>query len=82
MEEKLFDIAGFSYNGFMGRLTGKPTGYKASFVKWTPDPGVGVFKCTDGKERNIPTFAVVGFDVADFPEQEKTGVMFGSPCKS
>lgn len=67
----------FSYNGFSGKLYDEIADYTAEFIRWTSDPGITVCKCSDGEERNIPTFALIDFNLADHPEQEKAGVMFG-----
>ena len=73
----------FEYNGFMGKVDDKVImPYTATFKEWTPDPGIGKFECSDGETRYIPTFAIVDYKSGDFGEQEKTGVMFGSPSKS
>jgi hypothetical protein len=79
---KKYEVENFSYNGFMGqRLPGKAL-YKAKFIRWTSDPGVGAFICSDGKERLIPTFALVG-DHSGLPEQDfRHKVFFGSPSHS
>lgn len=77
------EVNEFEYNGFMGRVDDKVImPYTATFEEWTPDPGIGKFKCSDGETRYIPTFAIVDYASGDFGEQEKTGVMFGSPSKS
>jgi hypothetical protein len=46
------------YNGFFGRLDPGYKKYKARFKEWTMDPGIAIFYCSDGKEREIPSFAV------------------------
>lgn len=79
----MLKVTKFRYNGFSG--SNDPTKvmkYTATFKHWTTDPGVGVFTCSDNKERLIPTFALVDFKLADYPVQEKTGVFFGEPSKS
>lgn len=78
----MFRVRNFEYNGFFGRSLKGFAPYKAKFKEWTSDPGIGVFECSDGKERLIPTFALIGEAPLNLPEQPKTGVMFGSPCKS
>jgi len=73
----------FEYNGFYGNVdTSKYVDYTASFLEWTSDPGIARCECSDGEERLIPTFAMKGFNVKDYPEQPKTGVMFGPACQS
>jgi len=75
-------VQNFSYNGFSGQLKDGLTPYTAEFLKWTDDPGIAKCKCSDGKVRLIPTFALLGFRHADYPKQKKTGVIFGTPCYS
>jgi len=82
----------FTYNGITGKLGPGAADYEAEFLKWTDDPGIGVFSCSDGKERKIPTCAVVGFNDDDFPKQELSkealrqrsvfGIILGEPCHS
>jgi len=72
----------FSYNGF-GCIVHK--GYAnytiTGFMKWTVDPGVGVFACSDGQERMIPT-CVFETRTLHLPKQPRTGVIFGMPLKA
>ena len=75
-------VQNFTYNGFYGELEDGLTSYTAEFKEWTTDPGVGRFICSDGEERLIPTFALRGGDTNHLPPQPKTGVLFGTPCRS
>jgi len=75
-------VTNFNYNGFCGKVLLGYTTYTAEFVKWSSDPGVAICDCSDGKQRLIPTYALERFRLKDYPEQEKTGVIFGAPCKS
>jgi len=77
-----FEVKNFTYNGFSGvDLPGKAP-YTATFVEWTDDPGVAKFQCSDGEERLIPTFALIG-DRRGLPEQGKAhSVLFGSSSHS
>lgn len=77
-------VKNFTYDGFAGRLTGGEAGYMAVFKEWTDDPGVAVCKCTDGKERLIPTFALDGWRGEDHPPQNNEGKQLytGKPCHS
>ena len=87
-----YPIKKFEYNGFMGQLfneKGKDgvyapviAPYTAHFIRWTSDPGIGLFKCSDGHNRLIPTFAIMNFSPRDLPAQRKTGVLFGQPSSS
>jgi hypothetical protein len=54
-------VHNFSYNGFSGKLFDDFAEYTAELKKWTTDPGVGLFVCSDEKERLIPTFALEDF---------------------
>ena len=72
----------FRYNGFCGEgMAPEDAGYTAKFVRWTIDPGIGIFICSDGKYRLIPTYAVKGFKHTDAEPQAETGLLFGGPCK-
>jgi len=85
-------IRNFEYNGFYGRhLKGFAKFKVISFIKWTSDPGIGVFGCSDGKERLLPTWVFsdskgkseYGKIQELIPEQPKENlVMFGSPSSS
>jgi len=81
-EKITFEVENFTYNGFGGQhLPGKAP-YTATFVEWTNDPGVATFLCSDGKERLIPTFALIG-DQSGLPKQDYTNkVYFGSESHS
>jgi hypothetical protein len=50
-----YRVQNFSYNGFCGKLLAGIVIYSALFEKWTRDPGIGLFKCSDDKKRLIPT---------------------------
>ncbi|MCK5615306.1 hypothetical protein KAR91_76285 [Candidatus Pacearchaeota archaeon] len=87
-----YPIKKFEYNGFHGQIfynEGKDgvytpilAPYTAHFLHWTSDPGIGLFKCSDGRNRIIPTFAIMDFSTRDLPAQPKTGVLFGQPSSS
>lgn len=72
----------FKYNGFSGLILPDYAPYRARFVEWTTDPGIGRFDCSDGKQRVIPTFAIVAFDYNAHPVQPKTGILFGQAAHS
>lgn len=80
----VFRVQRFEYSGFSGITRDGLTDYSARFIEWTPDPGVGLFQCSDGPKRLIPTFALLGrkkhFKL--LPKQPKTGVLFGAPSNS
>lgn len=82
----IFRVKRFVYDGFSGYETEGLTDYSARFKRWTPDPGVAFFQCSDGKERLIPTFALLARRMKEnlkkLPQQEKTGVLFGAPSSS
>ena len=85
-------VRNFEYNGFMGRMLKGYAKFKVvSFIKWTTDPGIGKFGCSDGEERLIPTWAFSGPKGEEkykeikalIPEQPKENfVMFGAPSGS
>jgi hypothetical protein len=77
----VFKVRNFEYNGFFGKLEKGYADYTAVFQTWTSDPGVGLFTCSDAKERRIPSFALEG-DYDTLPKQKKTGVLFGPSCNS
>lgn len=81
--ERFYEIEEFTYNGFYGDSNPEVImPYQAKFKEWTQDPGIAIFECTDGEERYIPTFAVVGFRLEHVDSQEKSGMMFGLSCSS
>lgn len=83
MRKHLYKVQNFSYNGFMGELLPNMTSYQAKFKEWTNDPGIGVFECSDGKERLIPTFALKELKEYPLPEQDMSKkVMFGAAAHS
>lgn len=78
----MFKVIVFVYNGF---FVDHPRGdkviadYTAEFVEWTNDPGIGVFKCSDNRERLIPSCSLIG-DLSSLPEQSmENKVFFGTP---
>jgi len=73
-------VRNFSYNGLTGKLLEGVAEFTAEFIKWSDDPGIAICSCSDGVERLIPTFAFV--EKVNFPVQEKTGVILGTPCSS
>lgn len=80
-------VRNFLYSGFMGQLRRGYSKYNVtSFVEWTRDPGIGIFECSDGKRRLIPTFAFIENwkEIKSLiPKQDLSDkVIFGVPCKS
>lgn len=67
MGNQVFEVQNFSYNGFTSELSKGIASYTATFIEWSKDPGVGVFQCSDGKKRLIPTFALIG-DYSSLPK--------------
>jgi len=83
MKKHSYDVDNFEYNGFCGKTTEGIAPYKVIFKKWTNDPGIGVFECSDNKERLIPTFAIRKFKWKSLPKQDMNNkVYFGSPSHS
>lgn len=88
MSENTFHlkIRNFSYNGFCGKLLNGYAKYTGLFIKWTNDAGVALIKCSDGKERLVPSFALDGVTPPE-PDynkmkQEGTFLYFGTPSNS
>jgi hypothetical protein len=82
-------VENFFYNGFATETLEGFASYEIeSFVKWTNDPGIGVFKCTDNKERLIPSCQLEKSYYNSLPKRPKldpfkgVGVFFGSPSHS
>ena len=83
MEEYPYKVQNFSYNGFCGQLLPAMASYLAKFKEWTNDPGIGIFGCSDGEERLIPTFALRGLNKYPLPKQDMSKkVMFGAGSHS
>lgn len=77
-------VENFMYNGLFVQMVGGYADYTATFKEWTEDPGIAVCKCSDGKERLIPSCCLNGFDYKACPEQNtdnKVGY-FGIPSRS
>jgi len=83
MKKHSYEVDNFEYNGFCGKILKGIAPYEVIFKKWTSDPGVGVFECSDNEERLIPTFAIRKFDMNSLPEQSMNSkVYFGLPSHS
>ena len=83
--DKQFKVNNFTYNGVYGKDEEGHAPYTASFIKWTNDPGIALFKCSDGIDRLIPTFAIDDLPPGCLPKQiyAETGPsIFGMPCRS
>ena len=88
---KWYKIQNFDYNGlYVIDLSGLAD-YKAKFEEWTDDPGIAVFKCSDGNHRLIPTCQIVPNRLQSFinpkrrfPKQDhkNRNVISGMPGKS
>ncbi len=75
----MFKVEKFSYNGFAVQGFGTETDYTAEFVSWTQDPGIALCRCSDGKEREIPSCCLIG-DTSILPVQTFTNkIIFGKP---
>ena len=62
-------IKNFIYDGISGRSLPGNAPYTVEFVKWTDDPGMFLGKCSDGKDRLIPAWAVVhGVQIPPMPD--------------
>lgn len=68
MGEDAVRIRNFHYDGFGGQLREGYAPYTlTTLIRWTLDPGVGLFLCSDGKERLIPSFVLP----KDYPDWVK-----------
>ena len=56
----MFAIRNFDYNGMFIYLEDGEAPYRADFLRWTTDPGVALFKCSDGEKRLIPSICIMG----------------------
>ena len=79
----------FTYNGFGGQeLPGFAPYTVESFIKWTNDPGIGLFKCSNGQDKLIPTWALTQEYCKTLPTApvlkpfEGFGVLFGESSNS
>ena len=84
---KSYQVQKFIYNGFAVIPPkggwGQIAEYTAQFKEWTHDPGIMKCKCSDGKERLIPSSQLIDSKEEDFPKQDMSKkVLFGEPCKS
>lgn len=82
-------VKNFSYNGFSGTLLPGFAKYKVMALdKWTNDPGIGSFLCSDKKIRLIPSFALSKrfLNTVKKPPNlnpfKGIGTFFGKSCKS
>ena len=81
-------IANFKYDGmFIHPIKGFARYKAVSFVKWTTDPGVFVIRCSDGKDRLIPTCQTSEEFKKNIPPQPKhpmagKGFILGEPSSS
>jgi|AGTN01.1.fsa_nt_gi hypothetical protein len=53
-----YKVCNFTYNGFSGQKLEGYAPYTSVFKEWTEDPGIQLHKCSDGKERRIPGWAL------------------------
>ena len=82
-------IENFTYNGFgVTSKKGFADYTVEEFIEWTNDPGVGKFKCSDDKERLIPSCQLSREYQDSIPLRPKLnpfkgrGVFFGKPSSS
>lgn len=78
----VFTINNYKYNGFMGNTMPGIAPFTAKFVKWSGDPGVAIMDCSDGKQRYIPTFAILGDFIIPRKEEYNKGILFGHSSNS
>ena len=82
-------VQNFTYNGFFVQFRKGFAKYTVKeFIKWTLDPGIGLFMCSDKQERLIPSCCLDTEYRKTLPEEPKLnpfagiGVLFGEPSKS
>ncbi len=80
-------VENFIYNGFS--VTPKKGFAKYTvekLIKWTDDPGIGLFICSDKKERLIPSCQLTQEFLKTQPKRENKEFninnVFGTPSKS
>lgn len=71
-------IQNWSYNGFSGQLKEGLTSFTGKFIAWTNDPGIALIKCSDGKDRLIPSYAIPGHKPPqpNYEKMKKQGKMY------
>lgn len=67
-----FKVHNFVYGGLFVSMKKGVADYTAEFKEWTKDPGIGLFECSDGKSRLIPSCCLIGDGV--LPEQDNSEV--------
>ena len=89
MYKRKLIVKNFLYDGLVVKQRSGFASYTAQFKKWTDDPGVAIFICSDGKERHIPFCQIEGFKEKDYPKQNYKSatelgvwVLMGKPCTS
>lgn len=82
----MYKIEKFKYNGFMVQpMKGYYNFTVVSLVRWTDDPGIGLFVCSDNKKRLIPSCCITKEFLETQPKSPKLnpfegkGVLFGTP---
>ena len=82
-------VENFSYDGFSVKIMNGFTKYTVEeLIEWTNDPGIGKFKCSDGKERLIPECQLTREYIKSISSRPKLNpfkgkvVLFGEPSKS
>jgi hypothetical protein len=84
-----YQVQNFTYNGFYVTSRMGIASYKVEkLINWTKDSGIGLFLCSDKKERLIPTCQLSREFLNELPPQPKLeplkgdGVLFGTPSNS
>jgi len=85
-DKNTLPIQNWGYNGFSGSLKEGMAPFTGQFVRWTADPGVAEIRCSDGKTRYIPSYAIHGHKPPepDYEKMKKNGQMayFGKASSS
>ena len=83
---KKMRVENFHYNGFTVKPKKGIAKYTAEFKRWSDsDPGIVICKCSDGKERLIPSCCLIGFfklPKAPKIKPPEKGVILGVPSSS
>jgi hypothetical protein len=62
-------IRNFHYDGIGGSREPGYAPYTAEFIRWTSDPGIAEMKCSDGRIRLIPGWAIDSqYDLPPMPD--------------
>jgi hypothetical protein len=89
----MYQVYHFAYSGIAAQVKPEFTTYTATFSKWTSDPGIAEFNCSDNRTRLIPVCAIKDFHITNhgpwpeltqnqLAERKAFGILLGAPCCS